>query len=616
MSMKDSICIVFGIDLGTTNTCVSYFRDYHPEILPIEGEQTVPSIVAYDNGKWMIGKHAKNITSKNPANAIFSIKRQMGNPNYSITINEERLDPTAISSKILSYLKECIKRDHNLELSNVVITVPAYFNDSQRRATLQAGIEVGLNVLRIINEPTAASLLYNFALSSTWPTHSLLSPPLSPLHAEKIIVFDLGGGTFDVTVLLVKQGQYEVLASTGNNYLGGDDFDLKIAHFLCDFIKINHGIAIDNSLQITKLKILAENIKIKLSDLTEVDIDEIIQIGNKEIKLKLRITRSQFEAMITPYVESTIEKTNEALREANCTCDEISKFLLVGGSTRIPLLKEKLCTHFGKTISNYFDPDISVALGASIQAAICAGLKVDSIIIDVSSHTLGVAAMGEIDSLVESTAHAKVKEAILAESQQHANTTNDHPGNRHPKTFVPVILRGTRLPARNIKTFYTSFDNQEHVEVAIYQGESKSTLENLFIGSFSVNLLPSSAGTPIHIRMEYDLNGIVKINIAQNTCDNNIYHYHFNLNAPSSATVCEPFTLNNSPFAETNEASRQLLLFLQKNSPLCSHGIMEQGHALLNDYLSALKCADDDRLDSLEITIHNFIKDHEQGEHQ
>ncbi|MBF0365140.1 MAG: Hsp70 family protein [Oligoflexia bacterium] len=534
---NENLGVVFGIDLGTTNTCVARYYGKKFEVVEIDHSLTVPSVVAYsDGGEWLVGWPAKNYSKIDPEKSVSSIKRQMGNTSYRKELGGSLLSPIEISAKILEYVKQKTEAKLSLQMRDVVITVPAYFNDYERRSTLEAGKLAGFNVLRIINEPTAAALVYEVgqAQSATSVTSSAIGT-----QEEKWLVYDLGGGTFDVTVLSARPGQKEVLASCGNKFLGGDDFDRKIVSHIVDDIRIKHQLDVhEDAVVLAKLKHMAEGLKIALSVETEASINEIIEVNGKRLPINLVLSRKQFEEMIYDFIDSTIEKTKEVLREANCSSKEIARLLLVGGSTRIPLVKELLLSHFGLEGQDYVDPDLSVALGACIQGTIVSGLCFEKIVIDVVPHSLGVAALGDLDFSEKEHGFALDDD----DDDDDDDDENDERADpihamkkRHPKTFSPVIQRNTKLPAKFVNTYYTAMDHQRHVEIAVYQGEAKNTRENLFVGSFMVNISPSPAQTPIDIGMEYDLNGIVKILVAQKDKDSPVLSYRMDLNRPAFA---------------------------------------------------------------------------------
>ncbi|MBF0300283.1 MAG: Hsp70 family protein [Oligoflexia bacterium] len=577
---------VYGIDLGTTNTCIARYVNKKFEIIEIDHSPTVPSVVAFDGKDWLIGISAKNYSKIDPLNAVSSIKRQMGNANYFKEFSNiqqlpshqsltKGFSPVEISAKILEYVKQKAQLVIKQEVKDVVITVPAYFNDYQRRATMDAGSAAGLNVLRIINEPTAASLVYEIGETRVQESHSKIYSKHQQQNKndhndhkdqvknkeEKWLVYDLGGGTFDVTIISVRESHKEVLASSGNNFLGGDDFDRKIVAYISDHIRMKYKLDVSsNPVVLAKLKHLAETAKITLSTETKAEIFDIIDIEEKKHEISLTLNRYQFEEMIKDYISSTIDKTKEVLMFANCEASEIAKLLLVGGSTRIPLVKEQLERHFSLQGQDYVDPDLSVALGACIQATISSGLNFDHIIIDVSPHTLGVAAHGELDesgSLFKNMMEKYSDDDYDDDSDDNDDDVKENESEyansikkiikRHPRTFSPVIQRNSKLPAKFINTYMTMVDGQKYVEVAVYQGEAKDTKENLFIGSFLVNLTPSPAYTPINIGMEYDLNGIINISVIQNGQNignelgadkkSNVLSYTMNLNRPALANL-------------------------------------------------------------------------------
>lgn len=580
---------VFGIDLGTTNSCIARFKNIDDpdlgylkstfEIVEIDNANTLPSVVAYDesNQQWLVGESARNYSKLFPSNAVTSIKREMGKIDYKATLGPYTLSAEDISSKILSYLKNKTeeKLGNGIKVEDVVITVPAYFNDLQRRSTLNAGIMAGLNVLRIINEPTAAALVHEISCENE---HTRLE------KCEKWIVYDLGGGTFDVSIIEARAHYKEVLASTGDNNLGGDDFDNILACYILEqIIKDNpqikdyiNDLANNHTIQ-AKLKYLAEDIKITLSTQSTKEINDFFELEldykNIILPIKFTISRNTFQTLIEPFVDSTIELLHQALALANCKIEEISRLLLVGGSTKIPLIKEKLFSAFAIHGDSYIDPDLSVALGAAVQAAISAKLNFDNIVIDVSPHSLGVAAFGHIDII-----------------KQLKTCDQDSLPSKHPKTFIPVITRNSKLPAKFEKTFYTSFPLQEQIEVNIYQGESQNTEENTFIGNFVANLQPNNRIVPLNLSMEYDLNGIIKISISSLQKEKIVNSYRMdlylqNIELPPASPSQMPSPMNEISTNFLISKVEGLLGKIKEHSDIDLHikQMLEQYRSLLND---------------------------------
>ena len=484
--MTEPIC---GIDLGTTNSCLAILRDGKPEpVLIEEGSAIVPSIVSRDEatGRIIVGREALNRFAAFPHHTVRSIKRLMGKET-TVLLGDQAYSPEEISSHILKYLVEQGAAVIGCEIRRVVITVPAYFNDAQRRATIKAGELAGLEVVRIINEPTAASLLYENV-----DDVDAVDEATSPF----ILVYDLGGGTFDVSILEVKGEIKEVLASCGDSALGGDDFDERLIAFLLRHIreKYGHDFSDDGDRALhTRLKAIAEHTKITLSDAPYVRISEVaITVVNGEpVNLDLELSRREYEEMIADLVDQTQEKVNEALREANLEPDDIGRIILVGGSTRTPLVQERLGQLFDRTISYSIDPDLCVALGASVQHGLITGEPLGHILIDVTAHSLG---MKTSDSYDPETGDADY--------------------------FSTIIRRNTAIPVRKAEVYYTNNDNQDLVKVEVFQGESESCRENSLIGAFPYPLKPAPAGSSVVAEFAYDKEGLIHITLEQKGFDN------------------------------------------------------------------------------------------------
>lgn len=492
---------VFGIDLGTTNSCIALIKDGKPaELITIDGAKTVPSVVAYDGKNWLVGMAAKNYSRIFPLKSVESIKRKMGYLDYKVNIDGSSLSPIAISAKILNYLKTSAQSALDCEVNDVVITVPAWFTHEQRQATIMAGEQAGLKVIRLINEPTSAAIAYDKEI-------------LHEEDREHWLVYDLGGGTFDVSVLSVAKYSKEVLATTGNSYLGGDDFDHRIVQMFKE--KIHHDNNFDPSedpVMMAKLGHIAEESKISLSTNTEVTINEPIKTKNHQTELNYTFKRVEFEEMIEDLIDSTVQKSRQAIEEANISIEDLDRLLLVGGSTRIPCVTDRLCTEFQISPEKYIDPDLCVAVGAAHQAALVQGLSFEQTVVDVCPHSVGLAVMGKEDKLDENPLD-------LLELQKN-----------HPLTFAPLIRRNTPLPARFLKTFYKAFAEQEKAGITIYQGESSLTPENKFIGEFFVDLQDSTT-KEVQVEFAYDLNGMINIGVRERTDSEKVTKYCLDLNS-------------------------------------------------------------------------------------
>jgi molecular chaperone DnaK len=472
----------WGIDLGTTNSCISRLLAGAPVAVPVEGETIVPSIVLFGEGRVIVGRQARNLELSTPERCVRSVKRRMGRgPSYEI--NGETITPEQVSAEILRALKEGAERSTGLEVRDAVITVPAYFDDAQRRATLHAGELAGLHVLRLLNEPTSASLLYD----QVGARHADGSP-------EIVMVYDLGGGTFDVSVLEVFGGVREVRATTGNTQLGGDDFDELLYRRFVDELKHGRGVDVQGDPRArAKLRNLAEHTKIALSaELEHAANEEFVAVDAQgaPVHLSLRVTRRKLEEMIAPLLQSTIELARRALDDARLGEQRLSRICLVGGSTRIPLVRTLLAEAFEADIHQEIDPDLAVALGASLQAGMLAGEPVERILVDVATHSLGIRTVG-------------------AEDADFA------PGFSEPDSFAAVLRRNTVLPAEKREEFYTMVDDQQKLRVDVFQGETRHCSENRLVGSFDVPLEPRPAHSPIEVVFAYDLDGVVRVTVAQ-----------------------------------------------------------------------------------------------------
>jgi molecular chaperone DnaK len=467
-----------GIDLGTTNSVITYLRDGRPVPIAIDGDAIVPSVVYVDKaGGFRVGREARNLQLSEPERTIRSVKRKMGQ-DHRYPIDGRELSPAEISGAILSALKSGAEQALGQPISDVIVTVPAYFDDAQRRATLQAGELAKLNVLRLLNEPTSASLVYDQVGQA-----KEVSEP------EIVVIYDLGGGTFDVSVLDVAGQIREVRSTNGNSALGGDDFDDRLLQVFLDDLKAKHAVdPREDARAMAKLRRLAEETKIKLSLATEVEVREefLTSVAGKPIHLETTVTRRQLEDLIRPLLESTIELSRKAVEDAKIDVAQIGRVCLVGGSTRIPLVRSLLEEAFGAPIHEDVDPDLAVGLGASIQAGLLRGASVERILVDVSAHSLGMLVVGTEDEWDEK-----------------------------PDTFAPVLRRNTVLPAQRAEEFYTLVDQQERLEVEVFQGEAPLCSQNTRVGSFRFDLAPVPAHSPIKVEFAYDLNGVIRVEVSQ-----------------------------------------------------------------------------------------------------
>jgi len=495
---------VVGIDLGTTNSVIAVMEGGEAVVITnIEGERITPSVVGFSKtGERLVGRVAKRQSTTNPERTIASIKRQMGT-DYKVSIDGKKYSPPELSAMILQKMKADAESYLGEKISQAVITVPAYFTDSQRQATKDAGTIAGLEVLRIINEPTAAALAYG----------------LDKEENQTIMVFDLGGGTFDVSILEIGEGTFEVKATSGNNRLGGDDFDDKIIAWLVQEFKNENGFDLKNDkMAMHRLKEAAEKAKHELSSLMSVDINipYITATQDGPLHMERTLTRARFNDMTAELVEKTVGPMKQAMKDANLKPADIDKIILVGGSTRIPAVQEAVKNYTGKEPFKGINPDEVVGLGAAIQAGVLTGEVTDVVLLDVTPLSLGIETLGSV--------------------------------------FTRIIERNTTIPVSKSQIFTTAADNQPSVDIHVLQGERKLAEHNVTLGRFQLTGIPSAPrGIPqIEVKFDIDVNGIVNVT-AKDMATNKEQRITITSSSGLSDSDIERMVKDSEKFAEEDE---------------------------------------------------------------
>src|SRR6056297_2847724 len=472
---------VIGIDLGTTNSCVAIMDGSQPRVIEnAEGARTTPSIVAYTDDERLVGQPAKRQAVTNPENTVFAVKRLVGrrlgdaevekdkgldggNGDTWVEVKGEKFSPAQISAQILTKMKETAESYLGEDVTQAVITVPAYFNDAQRQATKDAGKIAGLEVLRIINEPTAAALAYG----------------LDKKESRTIAVYDLGGGTFDVTILEIDDGLFEVKSTNGDTFLGGEDFDMRIVNYLADEFKKENGVDLtQDKMALQRLKEAAEKAKIELSSSSQTEINQpfiSMSSNGQPLHMVVKLTRAKLESLVSDLITASIKPCKAALKDAGISASDVDEVVLVGGMTRMPKVTEEVTKFFGKEPHKGVNPDEVVAMGAAIQAGVLQGDVKDVVLLDVTPLSLGIETLGGV--------------------------------------FTRLIDRNTTIPTNKSQIFSTAEDNQSAVTIRVFQGEREMASDNKMLGQFNLeNIPPAPRGMPqIEVTFDIDANGIVSV---------------------------------------------------------------------------------------------------------
>ena len=557
---------IVGIDLGTTNSEVAVIQAGKPFVIPDEEGRTIlPSFVGVSPaGELLVGQPAKNQYVSEPENTVRSIKRKMG-ADARIPLGEQVYTPPEISAFILRKLKDIAEKYLGEEVDQAVITVPAYFSDAQRQATRDAGEIAGLQVARIINEPTAAALAYG----------------MDREEDQFIVVYDLGGGTFDVSVIEINSGVVEVRANHGNTQLGGDDFDNRIVDYVAEWFKSSHGVDLrEDKKALARLTRAAEAAKIELSDRPYANITEefIATEKNNPLNLELELLRTDFDSLIGDLVDSTLDSIEQALEDAELDSEDIDKVLMVGGSTRIPLVWDIVHDRLGIEPKSEIDPDLCVAMGAGVQAGIIAGEEIDAYLVDVTSHSLGIAV-------------AEIRFGTLI-----------------PDRYSVLIRRNTVIPTSKAEVYSTIRSNQELVEIEVYQGENPVASENTLLGEFLLeDIQPAPAGVPqIIVNFDYDVDGIVHVSAKDKRSGS---EKKISLQATPERLTAEQMVVAREKsealfgVAPTSEAYQDILTLIQRAKRIAQSAEGEEAEklmALAEKLEEAVRQSNDELIEELE----------------
>ena len=573
--------IIIGIDLGTTNSEVAIVENGSVTVITDNNKKILPSFVGIDDqGDILVGESARNQYLVYPERTVKSIKRLMGQ-DTQVDLAGHAYAPQEISAIILKRLKAIAEQYVGQTVTKAVITVPAYFSDAQRHATREAGEIAGLEVVRMINEPTAAALAYGG----------------NQLEQKRMLVYDLGGGTFDVSVVNIEAGVVEVLSSHGDNHLGGDDFDQQIIEHILDHLQEIYGVDVRlHSKALARITRAAENAKFALSDQPYAKIDEeyLLEHEGAAIHLSLELSRNDYEEMIEDYINATLDAVHIALKGAKLTSADIDEIVLVGGSTRTPCIRERLYNEFGFEPHSEVDPDLCVAMGAAIQAAMINGQEVNAVLVDVTPYTYGTSALAYL---------------------------ND---DYYPFTYIPIIHKNTALPNRKTEAFVTHYDGQEVVNITIYQGEDPDALNNIKIGEFLVEGLQDvDAGNVITLTLALDLNGMLHVSAQEKatgleksiTIQNAISRFEHGALATAKHRINKLFGQNETGSVvddndkETPEilAARQLIVKAESLFDQTADEDKEDMIDLIEDIYSCIEAGLNDRLQESVIKLADII---------